>query len=164
MTLGYIRNKHFGVEHLEDGKIRVRIHVEETVCSASMEVVARLPDLEIISIEAQMARPLHEPCKAAVSMVERLKGLRIGPGLRKIAEGLIGGPKGCRTLVDLFIESCDGVILSFTLPQIERQQKGTDEERRKAHREMLKTNPRLIRSCVAFADDSPLMEEFRTGR
>jgi hypothetical protein len=33
-----------------------------------------------------------------------------------------------------------------------------EEERKKKFQAMLKFNPRLARSCIAFADDSPLME------
>jgi hypothetical protein len=82
----------------------------------------------------------------------------VGPGLRKIVQGLIGGSSGCAELTEGVLECCNAVILHFTAPQIQANERGTEEERRNRHQEMLRFNPRLVRSCVAFADDSPLMQ------
>jgi len=88
--------------------------------------------------------------------------VRVGPGLRKIVQGVMGGPSGCTELTEGVMECCNAVILHFTVPQIQDLEKGTEEERRMRYQGMLRTNPRLVRSCVAFADDSPLMQGVET--
>ena len=65
---------------------------------------------------------------------------------------------GCEELAEGVLECCNAVILHFTVPQIQENEKGTEEERKKKFQAMLKFNPRLARSCIAFAEDSPLME------
>ena len=56
------------------------------------------------------------------------------------------------------MECCNAVILSFTVPQIEKILEGTEEERVEGFRDMLRMNPRLRGSCVAFAEESPIVK------
>ena len=56
------------------------------------------------------------------------------------------------------LECSNAVILNFTRPGVQMLEGLTDEEKLPLTREMLKTNPRLKRSCVAFQDDSPIMQ------
>jgi hypothetical protein len=61
--------------------------------------------------------------------------------------------------MDAVLESCNAVILHFTRPGIETGEMVIDPDKKlSALRERLKTNPRLVRSCIAFQDDSPIME------
>jgi hypothetical protein len=50
------------------------------------------------------------------------------------------------------------VILHFTRPGLQAAEAIEDDALIAATREMLKHNPRLVRSCVAFQDDSPIMQ------
>ncbi len=70
----------------------------------------------------------------------------------------MAGPSGCPELAEGVLECCNSVILHFTVPQLQAAEVGTEEEKRERFQAMLRFNPRLVRSCVAFADDSPLME------
>jgi len=56
------------------------------------------------------------------------------------------------------LEMSNAVILHYTRPGIESREGIGAEEKMAAVRESLKNNPRLIRSCIAFQDDSPLMQ------
>ena len=72
----------------------------------------------------------------------------------------MGGSTGSIDLTEGVLDCCNAVILHFTLPGIqagEQYRDITDEERINFMREMVKGNPRLPRSCIAFADDSPIM-------
>jgi hypothetical protein len=82
----------------------------------------------------------------------------VGTGLRKIVQGLLGGPNGCSVLVQAVLESANAVILHFTRPVLQVGENLEGEEKLANLREMIKNNPRLVRSCVAFQDDSPIMQ------
>jgi len=158
MAVEFMRNKWVEVVRESQKTLRVQGHIRDTVTSLTMGLEVRLPDLEIVSADAKLERVPYAVCEDVDRLMRKARGVRIGPGLRKIGTGIMGGLSGCPVVVNLFMECCNAVILSFTLPQLERILKGSEEERVDGFRQMLKTNPRLQRSCVAFADDSPLMK------
>jgi hypothetical protein len=158
MTLTFMRNKVVEVEPLSEKMLSVSWRLVDTLMASEIHLKIRLPDLEIAEAEARMARFPHPACSAVSGLIEKVIGVRVGPGLQKIVSGLVGDPLGCRELAEGVLECCNAVILHFTLPQLQAIEKGDEMERRRGFQDMLKSNPRLVRSCVAFADDSPLME------
>jgi len=158
MTLTFMRNKVVEVEPLADDALSVLWRLVDTLTDAEIRLQFRLPDLEITAAEARMGRIPHQECCSAPALIQKVVGVRVGPGLRKIVQGLMGGSPGCSELTEGVLECCNAVILHFTVPQIQENAKGTEEERRKKYQAMLRFNPRLVRSCIAFADDSPLMQ------
>jgi hypothetical protein len=153
-----MRNKVVEAEPLADGNLSVFWRLVDTLTECEIRTTFRLPDLEILSAEGRMLRSPHPDCGRATLLLQKVVGVRLGPGVRKIVQGLLGGETGCREWAEGVLESCNAVILHFTVPQIRENEKGTEEERKKKFQAMLKFNPRLARSCIAFADDSPLME------
>jgi len=158
VTLGFMRNKIVEVEPLAGGDLLVSWRLVDTLIAAEIRTTFRVPDLEIIKAEGQVLRSLYPECREAFREIAKIVGVRVGPGIRKIAKGLLTGKGGCNELAEGILESCNAVILHFTAPQIQENEKGTEEERKKKYQAMLRFNPRLVRSCVAFADDSPLMQ------
>jgi hypothetical protein len=158
MTLSFIRNKVVEVEPLADGSLAISWRLVDTVTEMELKVQIRPPDLEITEAKARVIRSPHEECSSAPDTLQKIVGVRVGPGLRKIAGGLMGGSAGCPELMEAVLEAANAAILHFTVPQIQANAKGTEEERKKRYQDMLRFNPRLVRSCVAFADDSPLMQ------
>lgn len=158
MTLCFTRNKVMEVEPLEDGNLSVTWRLVDSFLEANILMKVRVPELEIMEIKAGVPRSLHTECTQAPDSIHKVVGVRIGPGLRKIVRGLIGGEPGCNELADGVLECCNAVILHFTVPQIRAGEKLGDEERLEATRANLKTNPRLVGSCVAFGKDSPIMQ------
>jgi hypothetical protein len=55
-------------------------------------------------------------------------------------------------------ESANAVILHFTRPVLQAGESLEGEEALAFLREMIKNNPRLVRSCVSFQDNSPIMQ------
>lgn len=157
MTFPFMRNKVVEVEPLPDGNLSVLWRLTDTLTEIELGTTFRLPDLEIIAAEARIGRSSHPECLRTGELVQKIIGVRVGPGVRKIVQGLLGGESGCKELGEGILESCNAVILHFTVPQIQETENGSEEERKKKFQAMLRFNPRLVRSCVAFADDSPLM-------
>ena len=158
MTLSFMRNKVVEVEPLPENVLSVKWRLVDNLTEAEVNLKVRLPDLEITEAEARLDRSPHSECAKAPPTIKKIIGVRIGAGLRKIVEGLVGGPKGCSEFAEGILECCNAVILHFTVPQIKTTEKGSEEEKKKAFQDMLKFNPRLVRSCIAFADNSPMME------
>jgi hypothetical protein len=158
MTIRFLRNKVVEVEPLSDGDLLVSWRLTDDLLKAEVDLRVRPPDLEIVEAEAKLERlPLNE-WSSAPELIKKVEGVRVGPGLRKIVRGLLGGPKGCSLLVHAVLEASNAVILHFTRPGIQLGEKLQDKALIAATRAMLATNPRLVRSCVAFQDDSPIMQ------
>ena len=158
MTIRFLRNKVVEVEPQTDGSIAVSWRLTDDLLTAEVNIRVQLPDLEIVEAEAALARLVPRAWSAAPELIKKIEGVRIGAGLRKIAQGLLGGPDGCPVLVQAVLESANAVILHFTRPGLQVGEQLDDEGKLPFLRDMIKNNPRLVRSCVAFQDDSPIMQ------
>jgi|YelNatPaOPRAMG01_1025707.scaffolds.fasta_scaffold04193_4 hypothetical protein len=54
--------------------------------------------------KASMARAPYPVCREPLERVKELEGLKIERGIRRTVTRLLGGPKGCVHLVDMFME------------------------------------------------------------
>jgi len=158
MVLSYTRNKYATITDLEDGSLLVRATLEDSFFACTVEIEVKVPDLEITSIWGEIKRAFNEECQEAIPLLQEAAGLRIGSGINKTISDLVGGSEGCPKLADLILECIDEVVLRFTLPTIKETQSIDEQERIKGTREMLRQNPGLLGSCIAFAEDSPLLK------
>lgn len=158
MVLSYARNKYATTTDLEDGALLIRAALEDTIFAGTVEMEVKVPDLEISSIKGEIKRAFNKECQETIPLLQEAVGLRIGSGINKTINDLVGGSEGCPRLADLVLECIDEVVLRFTLPTIRESQSGSWEERAEGTREMLRQNPGLLGSCIAFAKDSPLLE------
>ena len=158
MPLSFFRQKIVQVDPQSDGSLFISWRLADSLTEMEMTVKIRPPDLEITGARATVIRSPHPECAPAPDSLAKIEGVRVGPGLRKIVGGLMGGNGGCTELIEGVLECANAAILHFTVPQVRANAKGTEEERKKRYQDMLRFNPRLVRSCVAFADDSPLMQ------
>lgn len=160
MILRFLRNKVVEVEPQTDGSIAVSWRLTDDLLTAGVDIRVQLPDLEIVDAEAALDRLVPKAWSPAPELIKKIEGVRIGAGLRKIVQGLLGGPQGCPVLAQAVLESANAVILHFTRPMVQAGERLDDEEKLTFLRDMVKNNPRLVRSCVAFRDDSPIMQGF----
>jgi len=158
MILRFLRNKVVEVEPQPDGSIAVSWRLTDDLLMAEVKIRVRLPDLEIVKATATLGRLVPSAWAAAPELIKKIEGVRIGAGLRKIVQGLLGGPQGCPVLAQAILESANAVILHFTRPALQAGEQLDDDEKLTFLRDMIKNNPRLVRSCVAFQDDSPIMQ------
>ncbi|UCD81957.1 MAG: DUF2889 domain-containing protein [Desulfobacterales bacterium] len=158
MTIRFLRNKVVEVEPQLDGNLAVSWRLTDDLLKAEVNITVQLPDLEITAAAANLERLVPRAWSAAPELIKKIEGVRIGSGLRKIVKGLLDGPQGCPLLAQAVLESSNAVILHFTRPGLQAGEQLADEDKLNFVREMVKNNPRLVRSCVAFQDDSPIMQ------
>ena len=164
MTRRFLRNKVVEVTSLPDGSLAVSWRLTDDLLKAEVNLIVQPPDLEIVQAEAGLKRLVPKAWSTAPELIKKIEGVRVGGGLRKIAQGLLGGPNGCSVLVNAVLESANAVILHFTRPVVQVGESLEGEEKLANLREMIKNNPRLVRSCVAFQDDSPIMQNINRGK
>jgi hypothetical protein len=159
MTVPFLRTKTVTVRPLDAGALQVEWMVKDDLLDAEVQLKVQPPDLEIVEASATIPRHLHPGYANAAEAIERVVGVRIGPGLRKIVTGLMVAERGADELVEAVLEACNAVILHFTLPQIRAGEGMTRDELREANRRLLEYNPRMLGSCVAWQPGSPLLKE-----
>ena len=159
MRLKFLRNKVVEVEPRPDGALDVSWRLTDDLTTAEVNLRVQPPELEIIQAEAKFGRFGFPGCEDAEELIEDVEGVSIGPGLRKIVRGVLGGEEGYSMLSEAVLECCNAVILHFTRPGLEILAAiESDEEKLEAVRAMVKSSPRLVRSCISFQDDSPIMK------
>ena len=160
MTIRFLRNKVVEVEPRPDSNIAVSWRLTDDLQRAVVNIRVQPPDLGIAEAAAQLGRLVPRAWSSAPELIKKIEGVRIGSGLRKIVQGMLGGSQGCPLLVQAVLESSNAVILHFTRPVLQTGEGLDADDKLNFLREMIKNNPRLVRSCVAFQDDSPIMRGF----
>ena len=163
MTIRFLRNKVVEVNPRPDGSLAVSWRLTDDLLKAEVNLKVQPPDLEIVAAEARLERLVPRAWSTAPELIKKIEGVRIGAGLRKIVHGMLGGSNGCSVLVHAVLESANAIILRFTRPVVQVGVRLEGEEELANLREMVKSNPRLVRSCVAFQDDSPIMQGLNRG-
>ena len=158
MVRVYTRSKYATTTDLDDGSVLVRATLDDTFFAGEVEMEVKVPDLEIVSIRGEIRRAFNEECQEAIPLLQEAVGLWIGSGINKTVSDLIGSSEGCPMLADLILECIDQVVLRFTLPSLKLALARSEEELMEGSREMIRQNPRLLGSCIAFAEGSPLIK------
>ena len=161
MTLRFLRNKVVEVSPQADGRLAVSWRQTDDLFKAEVNICVQLPDLEIVAASAELSRMVPRAWSHARDLIKKIEGVRVGAGLRKIVNGLLGGEQGCPLLVHAVLESANAIILHFTRPVLQASEALEGDDMLASLKEMVANNPRLVRSCVAFQDDSPIMEDLQ---
>ena len=162
MTIRFLRNKVVEVSPQSDGSIAVLWRLTDDLLKAEVNIIVQPPDLEIVEATADLNRLVPGSWSNAGELIKKIEGISVGAGLRKIVAGLLGGPQGCPLLVYAVLESANAVILHFTRPFLQVSEKLEGDEMLASLKDMVKNNPRLVRSCVAFQDASPIMRDINS--
>ena len=153
----FIRNRCTSVEQVDETTIRSTCRLQDTLTGAKVEILVKLPDLEIIEAYGEVARTYRDECLDQSGPLKKMVGVRIGSGMLKIIKGLIGEDSSCSQIGFMVEECCHGVILAFTkdtLMQAPRDKELTPD----FYKEMVKANIRLLNRCAAFAPGSSMVE------
>ena len=157
--LFFSRNRSTSVEQIDEHTMRSSCRLQDTLMDAFVEIVVRLPDLEITDVKCKVRRAYQDECLNASGSLKKAIGVRIGPGMLKIIKGLVGETTDCKQLAFMVEECCHGVILSFTKEVLLTSPRPTDEaEKLEFYVNMVEKNPRLYNRCAAFAPGSSMVE------
>ncbi len=155
--LSYSRNRCTTVEQIDEETIRSTCRLQDTLTEAHVEITVKLPDLEITSAEGGFNRTWQKECRNTGPALQKVLGVRVGPGMLKIIPGLIEEASDCRQLTFMVEECCHGVILAFTKETLQK----TPEQMEGSvafYQNLVKKNIRLYNRCAAFAKGSVLVE------
>lgn len=128
MMLKFCRAKFVGYEKQEDEDIlRVFGTLDDTIYSMQVELLIKLPELEITSIQGKMRRVTTPFCEDAQEFLPKAIGLKVEQGFQSKVKRLIGRP-GCRHYGNIINECLESIIpglisikykeLLFSKPQI----------------------------------------------
>ena len=155
----YSRNRCTSVGQIDDRTMRSSCRLQDTLTHAFVEIVVKLPDLEIISACGEVPRTYQTECRKSDLSLEKVVGVRIGPGVLKIIRGLVGEETDCKQLAFMVEECCHGVILSFTKDVLLDNPRPEDKaEAKEFYGNMVRENIRLYNRCAAFAPGSFMVE------
>lgn len=154
--LKFSMNRCASVERLDANTLRSVCRLRDTFTCASVEVLARLPDLEISEARAEFH---HEwlKVKDVDFVLRKLPGVRIGPGMLKIIKGLVGEEEELRQIAYMVEECCQAIIISLTKDILAKAPE-SEEEKIEYFSGMVRENIRLYNRCAAFAPGSRLVE------
>lgn len=155
--LCYSRNRATSVEQVDENTLASTCRLQDTLTDASVTIRVRLPELEIFDAYGTFARFSRKECKDAEEALEKITGVRIGAGMKKIIRGLVGEITDCSEVAVLVEECCHGVILAFTKDMLGQVPEDIAQEK-DFFTKMVKENIRLYNSCAAFSPGSPIVD------
>ncbi len=153
----FSRNRCTTVTEPDPETIQANCSLEDTLTEARVEILVQLPDLNIIQAKGEFKRSPFADQPEADSLLEKIIGVRVGPGMLKILKGLIGTEPEKAALCYLVEECCEAVILSMTKEILARAPRDP-QEGAAFFSKMVKKNIRLYNQCAAFRPDSSLVE------
>ena len=155
--LFFSRNRSTSVEQIDEKTMRSSCHLQDTFIDVYVEILVKLPDLEITDVKAEVRRSPQNVPPIKIGSLQKAVGVRIGPSMLKIFKGLLGDTGDFKQLTFMVEECCHGVILCFTKDELQKapkDKKGSKE----FYSNMVKENTRLYNRCAAFAAGSSLVE------
>ena len=155
--ISFSRNRCVSVEQVDSRTMRSSCHLQDSLMDAFVEITVGLPDLEITKISCKVRRTHLKQCRDQEDCLQKVTGTRVGPGMLKIIQGLLGETTDCRQLIFMVEECCHGIILSFTKDMLALAPQGKElavEDCKK----MVVDNIRLYNRCAAFAPGSSVVE------
>ena len=155
--LCYSRNRATSVEQVDETTLASTCRLQDSLTDAEVTIHIRLPELEIVDARGTFTRYSRKECAGAEKALEKVKGVRIGAGMKKIIRGLVGEITGCSEIAVLVEECCHAVILAFTKEMLTQVPEELAKEK-DFFAKMVKENIRLYNSCAAFAPGSPIVE------
>lgn len=155
--LCFSRNNATTVEQLNEEIMVSSCRLQDTLTDLLVEIHVKTPDLEITKIQGEIRRAQEPEDPHLHDTLQKVIGVRVGPGIKKIVRGLMGDTETEKKMVFMIGECCNGIILSFTKQVLSTAPKESDKER-EFFADMVKNSPRLYNSCAALSADSPLMK------
>jgi hypothetical protein len=153
----FTRNRCTSVSEPSQDTLRACCRLQDSLTEAEVEILVKLPDLNIIEARGDFSRSPYEDQHEPNPLLKKIIGVRVGPGMLKILKGLIGTKPDKEELCYMVEECCEAVILSMTKGILARAPRDP-EDGAAFFSKMVRKNIRLYNQCAAFRKDSPLVE------
>ncbi|OQY49842.1 MAG: hypothetical protein B6240_02645 [Desulfobacteraceae bacterium 4572_87] len=155
--ISFSRSRCTTVEESSDGIMTCTCRVTDNLLDGRVQIQATLPDLEIMTVSSHIDHSRIKGMSVAEERLQNLLGVRVGPGMLKIIEGLMGDDPACVELAFMAEECCHGAILSLTKETLKKAPLEPVDSR-DFFSKMVQKNIRLYNRCAAFADGSTLLD------
>jgi hypothetical protein len=155
--ISFSRSRCTTVEESSDGIMTCTCRVTDNLLDARVQIQATLPDLEIMTVSSHIDHCRIKGMSTAEDRLQNLLGVRVGPGMLKIIEGLMGDDPACVELAFMAEECCHGAILSLTKETLKKAPLEPVDSR-DFFSKMVQKNIRLYNRCAGFADGSSLLD------
>jgi len=155
--LCYSRNRATSVEQIDDETLSSTCSLQDTLTEAFVRIRVQFPELMILQAEGKFIRSASGEDVPTDAALKKIKGVRIGAGMKKIIRGLMREVTDNEELPYLVEECCHAIILAFTKDALATAPKGKAKSTA-FFKKMVKENIRLYKGCAAFAPGSPLVE------
>ena len=153
--LFFSRNRCTQVEQVDETTLKSCCTLQDTLLEASVEITVTVPDLEITGVKGEVHRSPERIKEEDLNRLQKVVGVRIGPAMLKIINGLIGVEGNMGELTFMVEECCHGVILHFT--KLELLARPKTEDPREQYAKMVRENIRLYNRCAAYAPGSSIV-------
>lgn len=158
--LYFSMNRCTSVEQPDADTLVSTCRLQDTLTSAAVTLTVKLPDLNIQAASGRFRHAVRGEIADITERLEKLQGVRVGSGMLKIIEGLIGEEADLSQLAYMVEEACHGVILTLTKRVLVHAP--DDAAGRFAfYAKMVKDNIRLYNRCAAFAEGTPLVADLK---
>jgi len=153
----FSRNRSTSVVSIDSDTLCSSQTLIDTFNKLSLDLFVIIPEMEIIDIKVHVDYCIDPVERKAVDELSRLKAFRIGPGIRKVAKGLVSKDVSDSQLIFMFEEACQGIILNMTREMATQLPDNQDIDIQ-IFQEMVRANPRLYNRCAAYSKGSSLVE------
>jgi hypothetical protein len=155
--ISFSRSRCTTVEESSNGIMTCTCRITDNLLDARVQIQASLPTWKswpsiAVLIIAELSRHVGPE-----ERLQNILGVRIGPGMLKIIEGLMGDDPACVELAYMAEECCHGAILSLTKKTL-KEAPLEPSDSRDHFSKMVQKNIRLYNRCAAFAEGSSLLE------
>jgi hypothetical protein len=168
MTLSFQTHKITTVEQTADNLWIVLARTDDKLFGADIRLEISFPMLHINSAEISVRRDDLGSIPDLSAEFERLKGVRVGPGMTQIVRGILGEAPGTAKIADAVLEAMEMLINALTVPELKKASLEGGAEGPSVDVfpdaglndvligpdmiEVLGANPRLKNSCAAFKE------------
>ncbi|MBI5249406.1 MAG: DUF2889 domain-containing protein [Desulfomonile tiedjei] len=168
MILDFQANHLTTVENVDKGLFRIISRADDALFSAEISLDVKLPALDIRKAEIAVRRDVLGLVPDLSDAVEKLVGVRVGPGMTKIVRGILAGTQGSDRVAEMVLESMEMLVNALTAPELRKGMELGGEPAKldidgprvflnnvliaEPTIKIMADNPRLKDSCAAFQD------------
>ena len=156
------------VEALGKGLWRIVARADDNLFSAEVSLDVKTPALDIRHARLDVRRDVLGLAPDLSAAMEKLIGVRVGPGMTKIVRSIVGDEAGSARFAELVLEAMEMLVNALTVGELRKATEAfgkpamlesdgpkvylTNVLLGENHVRLMADNPRLKDSCAAFRD------------